>query len=270
MKVIFLLFAVFAVGVAVFTFADVRQGIATRVDKVVPSATRQPRFALPRPTQTVESNAGEPATIFDFVIDSDYVIIASPRDGRGFVRRDGPQPGSKDFDHKYWSGATFSLDVESLLFSKEAFENEALPIPVSSMEVFQPPLQGLDGGFVLEKRYLLFVQKVPRDDDVFSTFTIEPTKTYHRVVIGNRSLFDDGKPTMHSGSKRGSIYLERVLDAELVPAITQLCNALSLSDKKARIERLQELSKSENQRLRTNAEYALRHLSKSVILRREM
>ena len=219
---------------------------------------------LPKGSHLAEIKENEAPAIFKFILESDLVVIGSA-DKSNVVGKQNKKPmGSKDFDIKDWMvGGVYPVNVESVLFSKKAFEDAALPLPIQRLEIFTEKINVSDGGnLVQENRYVLFLKRISKQDKMFNVLDLDSAKDYYETIVGSESIFPHSGPSMEGPSKRGLINLSSNYDSKLVENIRAFCDVLSQDNKDTRLNRLRELSKSTDSALRDNATYAIKFLSR--------
>ena len=248
------------VGLSLLIFAVSRQA-AIRKENSEESFTVNLGESLPKGAKLVEISEDGPPALFQFLMESDYVVIGSGGDARVVGKRDKKPANSKDLDISEWMvGSVYPINVESILFSKKAFKNNTDPVPIPTFETYTKSGTG-DGVFMKGTRYLVFLKEIPKDEDIFSKLELDKNKTYYRTVLGNQSLFPSKTIDFHGPSKKGKINLSTGNYAKLAESIQRFCDALSTVDKKERFRKLQELAMSDDKMLQENAEYAIKSLS---------
>lgn len=217
---------------------------------------------FPKGSRLIEAENDKPPELSRFVFDSDYVVIASAGDVRSVRRRERKAANAKDFKIEDWmAGAVYPVNVESVLFSKKAFENNIEPVPVSMLETFKHG-RAFDGGDLLKgTRYVLFLKSIPKNDDIFAQLELDDRHAYYRTVIGADSSGVSELPSARSPGKRGEINLSSGGRTDLVENIQRFCEALSGGSKNDKIQNLERLARSDNPVLRENAEYAIKYLA---------
>ena len=211
----------------------------------------------------VEVNNDEPPPIFQFLVESDLVVVASVGEIRAVPSREKKSIDSKEFNINEWmAGSIYPLLVETTLFSKHALEHNLTPVPVGTIETIKYGRTFDQSGLQKGIRYLLFLKQIPRNDGIFEKLELENEKIFYRLFNGTRSIFQDAPDPMHGTNNVGRIDLSTGRYAELIETIRQLCDALSPGDNDLRIHKLEELTKSDNKILSLNAKYAIEYLSK--------
>lgn len=206
----------------------------------------------------VVAKSEDPPTLIGFILDSDYVVIGSVGDLRAVGKRDKKPADSKDLNmHDWMIGTIYPLAVEELLFSKSSFLDGSAPVPVHTFEIFT--ITGnVDSALFKGDRYMLFLKGISNQEDIFKTLELDPEKHYYRIISGAHPLreytggFIDGFSTIGE--------LDMIKDAKITGRIQTICEALSTRDTSIRRQRLEELSKSKDEVLRDNADYAIRYL----------
>lgn len=212
-------------------------------------------------------NLNEQPTIFDFIAGSDYVAIGMGK--RNYVGKVEKQDELDVGD--YLALYVHSLDVEKLLCSRESL------LPGSNIEMEQPtdfhiviPPGKLFYQFYKEgHKYLFFLTKVPEEEKLSSINELDKNRTYFRVFEGEISILPNEQGGFHSPSKMGAIELGNSKYQEITERIEILCSALSVNDKNDKIENLQDLAKSDDEVLRTNASFAIEFLQKQIAQERK-
>lgn len=210
-----------------------------------------------------EVNDGERPALAEFVMESDYVAIVTRDDVKAIAKKDKKPVDSKEFDMSEWmAGTLYSLKVERVLFSKKAFL-EGLDIGgavISTLDVVTKT-GGFDEHLSKSDRYLVFLQEVPKDDDLLRTLELDRSQRYYRTFVGSQSIFPERPDPMHGSNKRGRINLTEGKYAKLVRNIEVFSEALATGDENLRTQKLQRLTEVSDDSLRSNAEFALKTVS---------
>lgn len=213
-------------------------------------------------TMLRELRDDEPPALLEFILASDYVIIASAEEIKPVPKKERKPLNSKDFDMWEWTfGTLYPLKVERVLFSKEAFEKgvDAGGVQISKLEILTKT--GVFAESLLEgNRYLLFLKDIPKDDELFKTLELEKGMKFYRTIVGSKSIYPELPNSMHSVSNQGKIDLTTGKYSKLVSNIEAFCEAISTGDKNHRTQKLQRLAESKDESLKANAEFAIHHL----------
>ncbi len=217
-------------------------------------------LAVPNGAEVREVNPSDAPTLFQYLMDSDYVAIALTRKATAIGQRvKSPTPNMAE----WMVGTVNHFHVEELLFAKEQFYSHT-PSGVSTTRTFETFKKMTDWKETYKEntRYLLFLKEISKTDEIFVTLDLDKEKNYYRPYKGTKSIFPDTPDPMHGTNNVGRIDLSTDRYAELIEAIRQLCEALSPKDDDARVHKLEALTKSDNKVLSVNAKYAIEYLSK--------
>lgn len=217
------------------------------------------RVDLPKDVQITEMNPNEPPVLFQYLLESNFVVIAFTNKSTAVGKRvKNPVPDMAD----WMVGTVNQFQIEELLFSRELFfSNDPLSMDTTrTFETFKKTGNWRET-YKEDTRYLLFLKEIPKGDEIFATLELDKNKHYYRPYIGRQSIFPDPPDPMHGTYNVGRLDLSTGKYSRLIDSIKQLCEALSSGDNRERISNLQELAKSKDKVLRENAEYAIRFLS---------
>jgi hypothetical protein len=202
-----------------------------------------------------------PPPLFQFVFESDLVVVGSTN-GRTSVGKRVKKPELDLGD--YAAASVDDFRAEEVLFSKELFDS-GLPLSdiiVNRFSIFR----GLSPWNVFLKkntRYLLFIKRLPVDNQAFVDLELDKDKPYFQLYKGTQTIFPERGNTIHGTFNYGIIDLSKGQHPQLVEEIRQFSKALSPGDNTQRLENLRELTLSDNEVLRTNAKYAISHFGAS-------
>lgn len=212
---------------------------------------------VPNKTPSVQVNMTEPPALFQFVSESDFVIIASTNKATPVGKR----VKKPELDMADWvAGSVVEFQAEEILFSKKLFES-GFPSTMNTTNQFEifKRLGDLKESYKENTRYLVFLKSISNDDQIFVDLDLDKDKRYFRPYTGTQSIFPERADPMHGTFNLGIIDLSTGKYPDLVDVIRQFCEALSPGDRTERIQNLRKLTKSDNKVLRENAEYAIEH-----------
>jgi hypothetical protein len=211
---------------------------------------------LPERAHIKQVNMTEPPALFQFVFESDFVVIGSTNKAIPIGKR----VKKPELDLADWAaGSVVELQAEEILFSNELF-GSGVPSTMNTTNQFE--IFDINNWKVIYKentRYLLFLKAIPNDDQIFVDLDLDKTKRYFRPFTGPQSIFPERADPMHGTFNLGIIDLSTGKYPDLIDAIRQFCDALSPGDRTERIQNLRKLTKSDNNVLRENAEYPIDH-----------
>lgn len=246
------------IGLSILFFVISRQA-ATEEGRSDSSFSVNLGKSLPHGAKFVEVKDGTPPPLMEFIMKSDYVVIASAGAVIPVGKR-GVNPLNSDASERMVRDL-FPISVENVLFSKKAFEDNVLPVPVHKLEILTTT-KYLDDLILLNgNRYLLFLTEIPKDDEMFNLLEIDREKTYHRRYAGTTTIFPVTGRSVHGYNKNGLIELSAGKYPEVVDNITRLCAALMTVNKESRLSNLKKLAKSGDKVLSENALYAIKYLN---------
>lgn len=217
--------------------------------------TFQVSIPVPNGMQLVEVIPDTQPALFQFFMQSDYVVIASVTNKRPIGKR------NKDPNNiaEWQIGSLDTFQVEELLYSNKDYDPDQQIRKTGSVDVFR--LRDLQSNIADNTRYLLFLKEIPSDEEIFRTLELDKGKTFFRTYVGNQSIFPGQPDRFHGKNNHGKIDLNAGQYPTLVQTIRQFAKVLSEPDPKARSEKFKELLTSKNETLRLNAEFALKSLS---------
>jgi hypothetical protein len=212
-----------------------------------------------------------PPALFQYLMDSDYVVIAEGGEPKVIGKRSKKPllPNQAINLEDSVVGSVYVMQVEELLFSKEAFDNNQNlnAITTRFIEIFKEIRKLNDPSYDAGTRYLLFLKKIPKSEEVFTTLELDITKDYFRPYSGKTSIFLEPPGleghNIEGAYNKGIINLNNEKYSKLVRQITEVCKALSVVDNKERLRNAIRLAKSNDPVLRNNAEYAIDFLSRT-------
>jgi hypothetical protein len=250
-----------AIGGMFVSFFLVSMQVATKREFFDKSLSVNLGEYLPKGAKLVEIKKDKAPPLMEFLLESDYVVIATVDRGTIIGKR-GTDPLHSDASERM-VGYVEPLRIESIVFSKRTFEDGVALFSVKypALELYSK-IGNVDDVVLKGTRYLLFLKAIPKDEEIFTTLELDKDKTYYRTFVGNQSLFPHSGISMEGPSKRGKINLSTGGDSKLAESIRRFCEALSSGDNDTRIRNLRKLANSNDQTLRENAEFAAKYLSK--------
>lgn len=222
-------------------------------------------ISLPQNSQVVKVTDKDVPPIFSFLLESDLAVIATAGKVSAIglkVKRIPLETSNRIVDMSDWmKGSVNSFQIEQLLFDKDAFLASE-PLSSSTVRTFETfkHFEDRKYGFLEYHRYLLFLKRISMEDEIFRKLDLDSSKTYYRVYEGETTLFPVSGPLGHGTYNVGMIDLNTGKHSALVDTIKQLSEALSPASDEERIANLKRLTRSSNEDLRKNAEYAIEYL----------
>lgn len=208
-----------------------------------------------------ENKFSDKPALFDYILNSDYVVVAQVVKTRpvGRIEKRETNANIVNLDDLF-AGTLYLFSVETILcsISDKLTENSQSNI-FRSFQRFVP-VGTLDETYQEKKKYLIFLQQVPNEENLSRIFELEKDQTYFRPYEGRISIFSN-PGGFHSRSMKGIIDLSSTKDQILIKRIETFCKALSSEDINLKIENLKNLSESSDEELRENATYAINWLN---------
>lgn len=235
---------------------DARESAESNVEKNIYTVKLNDSISRTgQPTIKKVSDLSKPPTLFNYVSSSDYVVEAIVRKQEyvGKVKK------QKELDvSDYLAMYVFSFDVEKTLCSKRSLSNNPVS-EIKQLKAFQlivPAGNLLNENYKEGEKFLLFINKVDKEENLPNIYELKADKLYYRVFEGQESLLPD-KGNMHSPPKKGRINVSDSRYQSLIKRIENFCSALNVKEKLEKIQNLQMLLNTDDQELRENVLYAI-------------
>jgi hypothetical protein len=212
--------------------------------------------------QTDDDSDEEPK-IFHYAYNSDYVVVGTvvKVEAVGRVNKKEKRQNILDLGDAA-AGFLYSFHIERVLCSKESSSLEANSQQNSMQEfqIFVPVEKRHKENYSIRQRYLIFLQTLPKQNELTSVYELNKSKTYFEAFEGKESILTSKDPSLDSTTKKGIIEMSNPKYQVLIEKIEVFCSALNETDKNMKIKKLQELTRSPDEQLRNSAIYAIKTL----------
>jgi hypothetical protein len=206
-------------------------------------------------------------TIFNYVASSNYVVVATLDKKADYVSKN-IEPLRLDISDQV-AGLIYSFKVEKNLCSKESLFDKSAKASkqISDFQIFVKT--GSLQIYELGKRYLIFLQEIPKSEKLTTIYKLEEDKNYYRVFEGEESLFPNEFGNIDPPPKKGIIKMDNLKDKDLIERIELLSEALGEKELKDKIKNLQKLTESKDTELAENAKYAIEILQAEKVKQKQ-
>lgn len=209
----------------------------------------------------------EAPVLFEYLSNSDFVTFAVPQKVEPVAKLHMKKRDAERVDRgeirvdlgETNAGLLYSFRVEKTLCSSDFFANGRGPTQNLSND-FQIVVRGviMQEYYLAGRRYLIFLKRLQKDDDVYSFLNLKSDRTYYRAYDGKVSIFPSSPGSIEGPPTKGIIELPTKTHGKLVERIESLCSAMRPVKVAEKLKNLRALAKSPDVELRENAEYAIR------------
>ncbi len=212
--------------------------------------------------QTIDRSEEQPS-IFHYAYNSDYVVVAMLDKLEPVASANKKEDGQSISNlEDSVAGVLYSFRVERLLCSKESFslKGDSPPNLLQKFQIFVAIEKNFEESYAKGQRYLIFLRALPNQEKLAAIYELDKSKNYFEAFEGYKSIFSTGSGSLHSPPKKGIVEMSNLKYQDLIEKIEIFCSALNGTDKNMKIKKLQKLTKSSDEQLRSNAIYAIKAL----------
>lgn len=195
--------------------------------------------------------------LVEFIFNSEYIVLAKCEKLDPVALVDRSETNSNVVNlGELAAGTLFSFRVQKNLFSANK-NNTNDPLSIT-FQIFGKT-GNLAEHYKVGNNYLIFLNKIPEESDLFSIYSLDRKQTYFAAHDGSSSFFSTSTDP-HSASSKGILDLSNPAHRSLSRVIITITNALDERSSKKQLSNLDRLRSSKDQEIRNLTELVIEKL----------